>query len=412
MCRLGLVLALVGWLGGAPAPADDERVDWSQDLSLEQVLALARERAPALRAARTDVAVAEGQALDASLRLRDHPSLTFGSGQRSAGTQDFTDFELSLNQGLPRPGERAARLASAAAAVALARAANERSTAEVLRAVASAFFAVLHAEEVLLLAAAEDDVTAQLLQLVERRFAAGDVAVLELNLARVVHSRQRSQLATAKAEREASWGELRRLLGMRADETTTLRGDLREHFDFNREALLAQVSERPDLVAKEAELRAAEAELHLVELERRPSWAAGLTLAREGDEDVALATLSFSLPLFARAQGARAAAQARTEGLRQELMALRQAASDAVEVALAVYLARRAAALELEREILPLLAENATLARRSYEVGELSFSELLLVERENLSSRQDYYDRLLAAANAGFEVWASAGAIP
>ena len=72
---------------------------------------------------------------------------------------------------------------------------------------------------------------------------------------------------------------------------------------------------------------------------------------------------------------------------------------------------RLAAVEELEASALPLLDENESLARRSYEAGEMGLAELLLVRRETLDTRREYLDRLRAAAVAAVDVLASAGGL-
>ena len=55
--------------------------------------------------------------------------------------------------------------------------------------------------------------------------------------------------------------------------------------------------------------------------------------------------------------------------------------------------------------------ENESLARRSYEAGEMALAELLLVRGETLDTRREYLERLLEAALAAVDVEASAGAL-
>ena len=82
-----------------------------------------------------------------------------------------------------------------------------------------------------------------------------------------------------------------------------------------------------------------------------------------------------------------------------------------LETALAVHDQRLAAVEELEANALPLLDENESLARRSYEAGEMGLGELLLVRRETLALRRDHLDRLREAAVAAVAVQASAGVL-
>jgi cobalt-zinc-cadmium efflux system outer membrane protein len=65
----------------------------------------------------------------------------------------------------------------------------------------------------------------------------------------------------------------------------------------------------------------------------------------------------------------------------------------------------------LERDVLPGLDENERLARRSFEVGELSLPDLLVVRREFLETRLQYLDALGDAAVASIDWQMAAGAL-
>jgi cobalt-zinc-cadmium efflux system outer membrane protein len=219
-------------------------------------------------------------------------------------------------------------------------------------------------------------------------------------------------LAT-EAERESALGDLRVLLGMPFTEPLAVRGDLRDRRRYTLQDLLSRALERPDLRALTAGIEEAQAEVRLGEGLRWPDVTLGFRHERETPDDVAtLGTLTFALPVFARGQEQRATGAARARRLRQELEAGRRVVDSEVQSAFAVYRQRVEAIEELERAALPLLDDNETLARRSYEAGRMSVAELLLLRRETLDTRSAYLDRLLEAALAGIELQARAGVLP
>jgi len=55
--------------------------------------------------------------------------------------------------------------------------------------------------------------------------------------------------------------------------------------------------------------------------------------------------------------------------------------------------------------------ENDALARRSFEVGQISLPELLLVQRELVETRLEYLNRQLEVAEAAIEQDAAAGVL-
>jgi outer membrane protein TolC len=61
--------------------------------------------------------------------------------------------------------------------------------------------------------------------------------------------------------------------------------------------------------------------------------------------------------------------------------------------------------------VLPGLEENERLARRSFEVGELSLPDLLVVRREFIETRLRYLDAVADAAVASIDWQAAAGVL-
>jgi cobalt-zinc-cadmium efflux system outer membrane protein len=155
---------------------------------------------------------------------------------------------------------------------------------------------------------------------------------------------------------------------------------------------------RPDLRRRAAQLEQAEAQHRLAQREAWPDVGLGARYEREEGDDSALGVVSLAIPLFDREQGRRAETKARVRRLRLELDAARSAAVVELETAIAVHARRLAAVEEFEARALPLLDENESLARRSYEAGEMGLADLLLVRHETLDARREHLDRLREAA--------------
>lgn len=380
-------------------------------LTFGQALALARARAPAVRAAQLRIDEARGRRLGAAVLLRDNPVVSAAIGPRTSGATTV-DVEVGVEQTFELGGRRAARVTAADAGIEQARAEADDATRRLLRDVAVAFCGALHAEEQVRLATAAETVMSDVLRVAERRRQLGDVAVLDVNVSRAALARARSDIRAAEAARSAALGELAALLGEEPGGELAVRGDLRERRPLALEVLLARSGERPDLRALAAEVRAAEADARLGAAQRWPDLGLGMHYAREEDANIFLGTVALTLPVFDHGQGLRADSLARVRRLRFEVDAGRRAVAIAVQTAFATYERRQSAALELEQHALPLLDENEALARRSYETGQLALSELLLIRRETFDTRTQYLDRLLDAAIAAIELESSAGALP
>jgi cobalt-zinc-cadmium efflux system outer membrane protein len=259
---------------------------------------------------------------------------------------------------------------------------------------------------------AAENVAADILRAAQRRYHAGDIAALDLNVATSASARAHSDSLTAEAARQVTLGELRVLLGMSADEPFAVRGDLRDRRRYTLSELLTRAANRPDLRALAAEVQEAQAEVRLGEGFTWPDVSLGFRYHREkGTEHIALGTLTFTLPAFARGQELRATGEARARRLRRELEAGRRAVDTEIQTAFTVYRHRTEAAEELEGNALPVLDDNEALSRRSYEMGRMSLAEFLLIRRETVDTRLAYVDRLLEAVLAGIELEARAGAL-
>ncbi|QRK08262.1 TolC family protein [Archangium violaceum] len=399
---LGLVAVLL-W----PRPGAAE----SSELTLEEALALARQRAPALLEAAGRVAEARGPVAGASPLLHGNPTLEVEAGPRTQATGARTaDIAVGLSQPFELGGKRGGRLEVARAGLARETAQQRDTERRVLGEVADTFLRALHARERLRLARAAEEAARDVAHATQRRFEAGDVPVVDVNLARVALVRARADVLGAEGGVAALLGELYVLLGLPTDAELGIRGDLRELAAQPVEAPSSQ-TERPDITALVAELEEARAERSQGARAAWPDLNVGVRYESEGNERVLLGALGVTLPLFARGQSARVSGEARVQRLQVALEAARRAQTVQVRAATAQYLKEREAVELLAREVLPLLADNEQLARRSYEAGEMALAEFLLVRREVLEARAEYLDRLLRAALSRVHLAVQAGAL-
>lgn len=380
-------------------------------LTLEDALERARREAPGVLAARLRPDEARGRLAGASALLRDNPVIEGGAGRRDAERGVSTDIDTSISQTFELGGRRRSRVAGAQALVQRETASADDAARQVLTDVASAFLRALAAEERLRVLRANGEVAADLLRVAERRHEAGDIADLDVNLARVAAARARAEVRAAEAARNRALGALKVILGTDAAEPLEVRDDLRARRVRPLDELLVAAADRPDLRALAADVRAAEAEARLGEGFRWPDLGVRVGYEREEDADIPQAGLSVSLPVFARGQEQRVTGAARARRLRLELAARRRAVEVEVRAAFDAYLRLVEGVEDLERHALPLLDDNDALARRSYEAGELSLPDYLLVRRETLGTRIDHVERSLEAVLAAVELEARAGVL-
>jgi cobalt-zinc-cadmium efflux system outer membrane protein len=385
---------------------------WGQEkvLTIEEALALARERAGSAVLAQGRIEEARARQAQAGRRFQENPTAEVNGGYRRA-EEDFFDFEAAVTQDLDAGRKRSARLAAAEAGVDRAEAERAEALRQLLRDVWATFVRALAAGEQAHLLSRSRQAVDELLAATERRFDAGEATALDLNRARIAAASARAEQGAAEADGEATLAELKALLGLRPGETVAVRGSLAPRPPLELASLLAGLDERPDLRALAAELREAEAEIRLGEALARPDIGVRGGIAREEGAEIVTGGIVLSLPVHDRGQTAVAVGQARAAALRRALETSRAAAEAEVRGRSAALARQLAAVRELETLALPALDDNESLALKSFDAGEIDLGELLLIRREILETRLTYLDRLRDAALTRFELESAAGAL-
>jgi cobalt-zinc-cadmium efflux system outer membrane protein len=276
---------------------------------------------------------------------------------------------------------------------------------------ASAFLRGIAAGERIRVAEEADTVSRDLLAAAQRRFTAGDIAAMDVNLARIDAARTASTLRAARADLLEATGELRALLRIQRRQPVELQGSLDTTAVPPRDALERSTTARPEFAALEAERRQADSEVRLGTALRRPDVGLAARYAREGSDTIVLAGLTVALPAFQNGRGSEAAGAARARRLGLELDATREIALAELASALDVHQQRLDVADALLADALPSVADNEGLARRSYEAGELNLVELLFVRRDALDMRTLIVERRLDAALSRLHVDYLAGVL-
>ena len=405
--RLRLCAAVPVWVCLVQANAGAQSVS----LSLEESLARAREQAPQVLIARARIDEARGRLAGARVRLRDNPTIDVGAGPRSTEAGTLTDVDVGFVQSFETGGQRAARIAGAEAGIARETAVAADAMRGALRAVALAYLRTLHAQARIELLRGAESVAADVVTVAERRYEAGDIAVLDVNIARIARARARAARLAAEGERMVFAGELQRWLGIAPGSHVVAVGSLRPQRRPDLASLIAALSNRSDLRAIEADIRDADADVRLGRAATRPDVGLGARLKREEGHRAVLGELTITLPIFSQGQELRATGSARASRLRLELATTRALVESELRTLHAAFVAREAALDAFEQEAMPGVDENETLARRSFEVGQINLPELLLIRREIVDTRLEYLSRLLEVAEGAVAQDATAGVL-
>ncbi len=401
--KLVLDVALILLVAGSGAA--------QEALTLEQALSLARERAPSVLSARARIEESRGRLSAASL-IRN-PEVEAAAGGAISGEPRSAKVDAGFLQDVELGGRRSSRIDVARAEMTSSIAEAEDVLRRAQREVAAAFFRGLQAQERLALLAGAERIAEETLEAARRRHESGDVALLDVNVARAAAARARSDVHGARSTLAASLAEIQRIAGV-------LVGGARP---ARRKDLLASSIRPRRTCSRKRRSVPTSGPSSPSWMRRMPSFAWGEALSwpelglgalyqREEGQDFLLGAVRLSLPLFDRGQGVRAEARARAGRLAQELDAKRRAVRIEVRAAYEIYDQQRAAVEELERDALGVVEENEALSKESYDVGQISLIELLLVRRQMLEIRSDYLSRLLEAAIASADLEASAGVSP
>ncbi len=378
-------------------------------LTLGDALERARQSAPSIVAARLRIGEARGRVVGAALPFSSNPEVGLEGGRRS-GEASSTDYGIEVGQDIDPPQRRRARIDAADAGVRQ----EEQRIAEVeravLRQVATTFLRAAEARERAEAAASGKHLAEETLRIAERRYAAGDVAQLDVNLARTAVARADAEMRMGNVAISGHTTQLRVLLGI--TEPVTIGGSLRDAFTIADGNLGERAANRADVQLLDAEIAEAEAQQRLARTLRWPDFGVRGAYRNEEGDRILLGGIGITLPVFRRGQEETAVANARLARLRAERDSLLRTIETEIRGAAASQDALRAAAAEYERTVLPLVEENEKLALESYEAGQIGLGDLLLVRREALDARRAFIDQLIETRLAEVELHVSAGVWP
>jgi cobalt-zinc-cadmium efflux system outer membrane protein len=185
---------------------------------------------------------------------------------------------------------------------------------------------------------------------------------------------------------------------------------------YTLQDLLDSVGNRPLFRALNLREQAARSKLSLQRASTYPDITVGLATGREGPgdarENLVMLSVSVPLPLFKR--NAAGVGQASADLTQAQIE--RQTASRDVEAQVRATWQRleslQARVNRLTDSVLPSLEENQRLSTVSFRGGELGLLQLLLVNRQLLDGRRDYYDAVADFHQTRIALEEAAGFVP
>jgi cobalt-zinc-cadmium efflux system outer membrane protein len=315
-------------------------------LTLEQVLAIAREHNPTFAEFAANLERARAEILIAA--AYPNPEVEFYVGRartREAPTERATEYEVGLMQTIEMPGKRRTRRVAAQAGVAVAEREREGFRATLRAEVAKAYYTVCHRMQAETLAAETAAIATDLETIVRRRFDGGETAEIDAI---------RARLEALKARRRIQ-DQRRQLAGARIALDNLCGGALPPGFvptdplPSDPKALESRSARdwagfhHPELRRLDAEIARQEAIIARERTAWHPDLKPGVSAGRELDTEGYGVSLGVEIPLWNRNRGGIAAASAELNRLRAE---------------------RERTRLEIDGELRMLLEEDANARER------------------------------------------------
>jgi cobalt-zinc-cadmium efflux system outer membrane protein len=399
--------AIVLVAGALAAPALSVRGQEPVRITLAEALRLARESNPDLAAARADLEGARA-AREAAGTL-PNPILSYSTSKiptdgTPAGTVYGNDFYsraydtvVSAGQLVEIGGKRSNRRASADAGIAAAGGRFEDAARLLDASVVKAYVAAAVAARSAALTRASAASFARTVTLAREREAAGDIsaaerAQVEIAAGKLLADAAQADLGAANARRSLAALLNRPSVALAEDLDALAAGGEEPGPAGDDGGILAK---RPDLLALDAAVRRADADLALQKAFRVPDPTLQVQYEREPPDqrNTFGFGVSFPLPLFNRNAGAIRAASVAAESARRDLARGRvRTEQDLAATREALEIARERAG-RLAGELVPKATSVRDTVRYAYEQGGASLLELLEAER-------NANDLLVAAAAA------------
>jgi outer membrane protein, heavy metal efflux system len=414
-----------------PTPASaTSYVDPVGGLTLNDAIGRALEHEPGLRASRAQVDMTRG--LRDQAALRPNPSLSFFQQQEPGGADNQTRVELQWPLDLFRKTGRV-EVADREVDVAQHAAADrERTLAADVRLaygqVAAAVRTLTVTEQ--LLAA-----TSRQLTLISSRVEQGATPPLDRDMVRVEGQRLEAERSLQAGAVERRFVELKRLLGMPADASVTLRNTLdelvRQEMAPGANPPQSDVpTTRPDVLEAEARVRVAEAQIDRAQREGRPemnlfgmymrmdagfpqqgfSSTGALEPIRSVFHYVSVGA-TVTLPVLSRNQGAVAAAEAERTGAAARVEAARLLAQSEIAAARSRDEHARRALDVYSADAIALARQNLVAVRQTYDLGRGTLLDVLNEQRRYLDVERVYTDVLREAYEAREMLKAAVGEV-
>lgn len=387
--------------GARPLLAEDKPI------TLKDILTIAREHNGELSALRQEKGIGEADRIRAGLYPNPVLDLEAATGAL-AGSPSENRVSVGISQEFLMGGKREKRLTIAETELARLESRIKDAERLLLLEVKTGFYDLLLAESRLDLAHKSHELNGQLLRVTKERLIAGEIAEMEVNLARVEAARSEARKMEAEREIFPARQQLLTLMGAPSLKSLIVTGSLETRLFTANLADLQElaVKNRPDLRAAEAENGKGAAGITLARAERLPNLTAGIALSRESSltsvggleersSDYLIGLkLSIPIPYFDRNQAGIIEAQAKKGSAETRLLFIRQSIKREVEAAHSRHAAVENSVRIYASEIIPQVTENLRMVQEAYRLGEVGILAVIEEQKKFVEVNDSYLTAL------------------
>ena len=355
------------------------------DLSFDDALRLAAERAPMLRARQSQLAATREEAARAAA-LPD-PQLTLGlanwpvtgADAFDLRADDMTMKQIGVMQEFPARAKRQARQSVADRTVEQAQALSTAEQLGVRQVVAKAWIALWAAQQEVAALQALREPAAVAVRTAKARLSGGTGSAVDAMATQGAALELENRIDAAGVLLQAARATLARWLGT---EPTDLRAEGAPPeltaLPVTPATLLSSIDRQAPLLPWQAREAVAEAEVGAAIAEKRPDWSLGVTYGQRERtpvgmtrSDMLMVEFAIDLPLFPRNRQDRgiAARRAELDAVAAEREDARRAQAESVRKALAEWEGLKRQVARKETESLPLAHDRARTALAAYAGG-------------------------------------------
>ena len=401
---------------------------FAQEMTIEQLVALAIQQSPDLQAARTRIDAAAARVTQAGVRANPVVSGSHEQGpMHMATTAIGVEWPLSLY----RRGGRTVVAQGEAAIVSLSVRELERLLASAVREQAGRLLA---AQRTLAVMTEALTTARRMRDLLDRRVTEGGTPRLDANLAAVEALRLEADVALATGDLQAATIELRAVAGLPGDQAIVLRESLEGLAAspvLPRFTPAAAMEARADIREAVAQIGLADARIDAARREGRTdvTVAAGYTRASVGFDlfgfnargqrvlihdifHTATIGARVTMPFFDRNRGTVAAAQAERGGAEALVTARQRAARAEIDASVARERETRRAVEIYAGQVRTLARQNVDVMLEGYDLGRFPLTDVLAEQRRYLDVEAGYTQVLTRAYEARTGVARAFGEIP